>query len=36
MSVERVFKLERVAMEDVGRGLIHYTLPDNGGRTEVR
>jgi len=32
---ERLFKLERVAMEEVGRGLIHYTLPDeNGGRTE--
>jgi hypothetical protein len=36
MSVERFFKLERVAMEEVGRGLIHYTLPGDGGRTEVR
>jgi len=36
MSVERFFKLERMAMEEVGRGLIHYTLPDNGGQTEVR
>jgi len=32
---ERFFKLERVAMEEVGRGLIHYTLPgEDGGQTE--
>ncbi len=32
---DRLFKLERVATEEVGRGLIHYTLPaDAGGQTE--
>ena len=28
------FKLERVAMEEVNRGLIHYTLPDKDGQSE--
>ena len=32
---DRLVKLERVAMEEVGRRLIHYTRPDdNGGQTE--
>jgi len=30
----RFFKLERIAMEEVSRGFIHYTLPDNGGQAE--
>jgi len=31
---DRLFKLERIAMEEVNRGLIHYTLPDEVGRPE--
>ncbi len=29
---DRFFKLERVAMEEVSRGLIAYTLPDPAGQ----
>jgi DNA-directed RNA polymerase omega subunit len=29
---DRFFKLERVAMEEVSRGLIAYTLPDAAGQ----
>jgi DNA-directed RNA polymerase subunit K/omega len=31
---DRFFKLERVAMEEVARGLIGYTLPDAAGQPE--
>jgi DNA-directed RNA polymerase subunit K/omega len=31
---DRLFKLERIAMEEVNRGLVHYTLPDETGQPE--
>ena len=31
---DRFFKLERVAMEEVSRGLVLYTLPDPAGHSE--
>jgi DNA-directed RNA polymerase subunit K/omega len=31
---ERFFKLERVAMEEVSRGLVSYTLPEDTGKPE--
>ena len=31
---DRFFKLERVAMEEVSRGLVGYTLPGDAGKPE--